>query len=234
GRIKLVEELREIFGYYNTETLRRKIEEGEIELVAYFDNGKHARCGTGTLEFNVPESTGPKVAEKLVYVVIQPRPKIFESTWELSDEEATRIREVFDNDIKLGEIGRDKVAAVILGGRVPEIGNVKAVYTEVPIMGEGGVKPKNPKRVDLLVETTDGRLIVIEVETTRDPGSLWDRFWQGVNQLNDDYVEPIKNYGLDLGEARLVKDIDAYWVFSLCFDIQNKITELMYGWLPEG
>ncbi|MEM3490044.1 MAG: hypothetical protein QXO75_10390, partial [Nitrososphaerota archaeon] len=224
GKIKLVEELREIFGYHNTETLRRKIGEGELELVAYFDNEKYAICRTRELEANVPE--GAKV---LKYVEIQPLIELLTSTWELSEKEIGKIKNA-TSSTELGRIGRDKVAAVILGGGVPEIKDVKAVYEEVYITG-------TKKHVDIVVETEDGRFIVIEVKTTEksEPEYIEYRFKDGVDQIKE-YMELIKEYGLDLsnmGRKEPIKDVDKYWVFGIYFNLENKVVKASYNVVPK-
>ncbi|MBO3797464.1 MAG: hypothetical protein JTT13_01160 [Candidatus Brockarchaeota archaeon] len=220
-RLRLLQELRKIFGYYNTEELQRKIKEGELVLVAYFDNGRYAVCGTEGLEVNVP-----KDAEALKYVEIQLLPK-FSCLRELSGEEVERIKKA-SSTTELGNIGRDKVAAVIPGEGIPEITDVKSIYKEVWIRDESD---KRIGKVDLVIEIKDGRFMVVEVETTENPDNLAKRFRDGARQLREDYMEPIKRYGLILKDGdkeRVIKGIDTYWVFSIYFDIENKVVRMSY------
>ncbi|MEM3956776.1 MAG: hypothetical protein QXO47_00990 [Thermoproteota archaeon] len=221
-KIKLVDKLREIFGYYNTEALRKKIEEGELILIARFDNDRSKSCATGMLKFDVPED-----AEVLIYIEIQSW-KLFSSTWELSEDEVRRIKEA-RSTTELGDIGRDKVAAIILGGGIPEIKNVKSVHREVYIVDESG---RIVKKLDLVFETEDGRLIVVEVKTTKDSEYVSDYLTQALNQLAE-YKKGIEKYGLSLKDMeKSAEDIDAYWAFSLYLDLENKTTRVIYRALP--
>ncbi|MEM4229553.1 MAG: hypothetical protein QXZ66_07335 [Thermoproteota archaeon] len=195
--------------------MREKIDNGELMLMAHFDNEKYATCSTGKLEIHVPEG-----ANVLEYIVIQSRIS-FKTTWELSDDEIKSIEKASDD--RLGDIGRDEVAAVLRGKGVPEIKDVKSVYTEVGIA-------ETQRRVDAVVETEDGRFIVIEIETTRNPNAISNRFWKGVAQLKE-YRELIEKYGLDLGGEEPVKSIDEYWVFVIYFDFENKVTKAFYDCL---
>ncbi|MEM4206799.1 MAG: hypothetical protein QXZ66_02430 [Thermoproteota archaeon] len=221
-KIKLVDKLREIFGYYNTEALRKKIEEEELILIARFDNDRSKSCATGMLKFDVPEG-----AEALIYIEIQSW-KLFSSTWELSEDEVRRIKEA-RSTTELGDIGRDKVAAIILGGGIPEIKNVKSVHREVYIVDESG---RIVKKLDLVFETGDGRLIVVEVKTTKDSEYVSDYLTQALNQLAE-YKKGIEKYGLSLKDReKSDEDIDAYWAFSLYLDLENKTTRVIYRALP--
>ncbi|MBO3842845.1 MAG: hypothetical protein FGF48_10605 [Candidatus Brockarchaeota archaeon] len=189
-KVKLVDRLREIFGYSNTEELREKIGEGKLVLVAYFDDGKQAFSSTEELRILIPE--GSKVLE---YIVIRPYPQ-YSGSEELSDEEVENIRSA--DKTNLGHTGRDKVAALALGGKFAEIKNAKSVQREVWIIDENGEKVR---RLDLVFETEDGRLIIAEVKTTKDPNSTSDYLDQALTQLGD-YKELIERYGLIVGGAK--------------------------------
>ncbi len=89
-------------GLGSVELKHRRSARYVLELVAYFDNGKHAICGTDMLEVNIPE--GSKVLE---YITIQSCLKPFTSKWELSDEEVRRAEEA-SSTVELGGIGRKK------------------------------------------------------------------------------------------------------------------------------
>ncbi|MEM3490239.1 MAG: hypothetical protein QXO75_11380, partial [Nitrososphaerota archaeon] len=219
--ISLIKELRKIFGYYNVEELRSQLEEGEVVLVAYFDNGRYAYCGIGNLHIRVPE--GAKVLE---YIVFWPHKS---EGLKLSDVEIEMIKKA--NDRQLGDFGRNKLASALENGEVLEIGDVKAVYTEVPI-GDTG------KHVDIVVETNDGHFIVIEAETTRnsDLDTIAKRSGDGAGQL-ENYRKLIKEYGLDLSgrsKKEPVKNVDAYWVYVLYPDFENKVMRLVPRKLSEG
>ncbi|MBO3810216.1 MAG: hypothetical protein FGF50_11585, partial [Candidatus Brockarchaeota archaeon] len=221
-RVGLLKELRKMFGYYNTEVLRAKLEEGELILIAHFDNDRGRSCTTGMLKFDVPEG-----AEVLEYIEIRSG-EFFSPTWKLSDDEVKRIREV-RSTTELGDIGRDKVAAVILGGEVPEIKNVKSVHREVYIRDESG-RPVG--KLDLVFETEDGHLIVVEVKATRNPNYTLGYLNNALDQLGE-YKELIEKYGLNVGGAKKGPEgIEAYIVFSLYFDLENKVTKVIHEALP--
>ncbi len=227
GRIGLVEELRRMFGYYNVEVLRKKIEEGELELVAYFDNGRHAFCGAETLEINVPEETEPKKAEWLRYVVIQPRPRFLYSEV-LSDEQIESIKKA--SSTKLGEYGRDLVRNAVNAGKLSELEGAEFVAKEVHIK-------VTDERVGLVFKTKDGRLIVIEVKSTRVYENIGDDIREGLKQLKE-YKEHIEEHGLDLSKegygVEKGENIKAYIVAYVYFNLVNRKVEVGCELLSEG
>ncbi|MGB9717516.1 MAG: hypothetical protein ACPL4E_03615, partial [Thermoproteota archaeon] len=218
GRIELVEKLRELFGYYNTEALRKKIEEGELKLIAYFDNGKHATCSIRTLEINVPEG-----AEVLEYIVIR---SCFTFSETLSDEQIEEIKKA--SDVRLGGYGRDWAREAIEAGKLSEMDKVKFIKKEASI--------KNRKeKVDLVFMREDGRLIIVEVKTTKISDYLKNYLEDGLKDL-EDYKALINEYGLDLEDVNLGikrgEDIEAYVSISVYFDIENKKVDIIYSVLP--
>lgn len=219
GRIGLVEELREVFGYYNIETLRKKIDEGELKLVAYFDNGKHATCGIGTLGITVPSG-----AEVLEYVMIRSYFKFSES---MSDEDVKKIKEASGD--KLGEYGEDAVREAIESGKLSDVEKAKLIKREVLI------KDVN-RRVDLVFMAGDSRLIIVEVKTTTISDYFTDYLKKALKQL-EEYKMLFNEHGLDLSDVGLgIKnggDIKAYVGVSVYFDIENKEVRIMWDALPE-
>lgn len=149
--------------------------------------------------------------------------KLWQGSWELSDEEIRRIKEVTDNATRLGNAGRDKVEAVIRAGGIPEIENAKEIYKEVYIRnGHGRIIGK----VDLVVEKENERLTVLEVKTTTISDYLEDNLKDGIEDLEEKYKLLINKYSLDLRKIGLgvkkAEDIEAYISFSVYFDIKNK------------
>ena len=230
--VGLVKELRKIFGYCNVEALRERIDKGNLTLVAYFDNRTYASCSVRELRVNVPGG-----AEVLEYIVIRPRIKPWQGTWELSDEEVREFEEAIKtSETRLGDAGRDKVEAVLRARGVPEIENVKEVYKKAYVRDEDG---KIVRKIDLVVETEDGRFIVVEVKTITNADEIMKRFTDGAEQL-EEYREEIRKYGLELRsrDGEIIKtiretDIDAYVVFVLYPDLDEKVVKVIWGVLPK-
>ncbi|MGB9718668.1 MAG: hypothetical protein ACPL4E_09570, partial [Thermoproteota archaeon] len=217
GRIRLVEELRKIFGYYNVEELRKKIGEGELMLVAYFDNGRRAFCGTGRLEINVPEG-----AETLKYVEILSRPE-FSCSENLSDEKVEEIKKA--SKAMVGKYGRDVAKAYVQDGQIAEIGKAEFIRKEVKIKVVD-------ERVDLVFKTEDNRLIIVEVKSSKtSEKELAGHIVEGLEQL-ESYKNHIQEYGLDLTEEGLGiekgENIKAYIVVYVYFDLGNKEVKVGY------
>ena len=183
----LVRELRKVFGYYNTEELRKKIKEGELMLVAHFDNGKESYCRNKELGIGVPE-----VAKVLRYIEILRRPKPSYSK-KLGDEEAEKIMNMSED--KLGDYGMNVAKAYIEDGRVTEIGKPKFIGEDVRIK-------VTDERVDLVYKTDDNKLVVIEVKSSKTSEDYLARYVKdGLDQLNR-YKEHIQEYSLDFRKGR--------------------------------
>ncbi|MBO3842105.1 MAG: hypothetical protein FGF48_06775, partial [Candidatus Brockarchaeota archaeon] len=211
--IGMVKELRKLFGYYNTEELRQKIEEGELKIVACFDNGRFAICGTGKLTINVPEG-----AEVLEYIVIH-KPSYSE---ELSDEDVRWLKNA--STVARGNRAKDMARMAIEAGKLAGLEEMEFVDEEIEIgiKGEKGV-------IDLVFKTKNNRLAIVEVESTIDPNYISDCLKKGANQLKD-YKRLIEKYGIDLSGKGLgimkAEDIEAYVVVYVFFDLKNKKVEM--------
>ncbi|MBO3842121.1 MAG: hypothetical protein FGF48_06870, partial [Candidatus Brockarchaeota archaeon] len=195
-------------------------EDGEVSVTFSEDITTHTRRATLGVKDNFLVIKYGNL-EAMVPIV-----RLWQGAWELSDKEAERIEEVMNDENKLGAAGRDKVEAVIRAGGIPEIKNVKEVYKEIYIVG-------TKKHVDLVIETWDGHLIVVEVKTTMNPKYFDDRLKEGIEDLEEKYKVLINKYGLDLEKAGLGmkkgEDIETYVSVSVYFDLENKKADAMYS-----
>ncbi|MEM3389553.1 MAG: hypothetical protein QXI42_08125 [Thermoproteota archaeon] len=211
---------------------QRNIAGGEVYLVLYED-GEVSFAYGGALDKEYYRKATLKVegdlliirhtdGETTVPIVCTP------SSEELSDEEVEKIKSVREE--KLGHIGRDKVAALALGGKFAEIKNVKSVHREVYIRDENG---KEVGRLDLVFETEDGHLIIVEVKTTRNPNYTLKYLNQALNQSRG-YRKLIEKYGLNVGGVKKGPgDVEAYRAFSVYFDLENKVVKVIHEALPK-
>ncbi|MBO3833135.1 MAG: hypothetical protein FGF51_07130 [Candidatus Brockarchaeota archaeon] len=193
-------------------------EDGEVSVTFSEDITTHTRRATLAVE------GGFLVIKYEDQEAMVPIVKLWRGTWKLSDEEIKRIRDVMNDESKLGAAGRDKVEAVIRAGEIPEIKDVKEVYKEIYIAG-------TKKHVDLVIETWDGHLIVVEVKATMNPKYLDDRLEEGIEDLEKKYKVLINRYGLDLEKAGLGmkrgEDIETYVSVSVYFNLKNKKADAM-------
>jgi hypothetical protein len=209
-RIKLVEELREVFGYYNVEALREKIKKGELKLVAYFDNARYATCGTSTLEINVPSG-----ANVLEYIIIR---SYLEVMIQESEEVYQRLKELVQagRTQEYGDMVRD-----IMFGRMKDSGEVPVLRKKVSrdkIQKERPI-PDTGRHVDIVAESEDGGLIVVEVKSTANLEDIETQYEKAWKQLKEElgYIRLIKEHGLEFfDEVR--KDVNAYIIIIVWID----------------
>ncbi|MBO3839408.1 MAG: hypothetical protein QXS66_04350 [Thermoproteota archaeon] len=209
--MKLVDRLRKIFGYFNVEALQKKIDEGELLLIAYFDNGRFTTCSIRELRIYVP--SGAKVLE---YVVIHSTLK-FPYSGKLSEIHAEEIKEASPD--RVGDYGEDVAKVYMENDRVAEIGKAKFIAEEVKIK-------VTKERVDLVFKAEDDRFVIVEVKASKtSEEELAGDVHRGLEQLKG-YREHIREYGLDLTEEGLGIEkggnIKAYVIVYVFFDLENK------------
>ncbi len=81
------------------------------------------------------------------------------------------------------------------------------------------------RRVDLVFEKEDGKLIVVEVKSTIEPQRVWYMYQKAIESLKVDpgYIELIKKYGLKKGETKINKEVEAYIAFVSSFDKEKRM-----------
>jgi len=223
GRVELglLQESRKIFGYHNTEELRKKIKEGGLILVAHFDNKRDVFCRNERLVIGVPEGAGV-----LEYIETLPSPEFWE---ELSEEDVERIKEA--SKIMVGECGWDRAKKFVEDGGIAELRELKFIGREVKII-------ETNERIDSVYLTQDNKLVVIESKASRtSEGRLAEHVRGGLERLKE-YREHIQEYGLDLTKQGLGiekgENIKAYMIVYTYFDLENREVKVGYVWLPEG
>jgi hypothetical protein len=74
--------------------------------------------------------------------------------------------------------------------------------------------------VDLVFETEDGKLIIVEVKSTIEPGRVWCMYEDVIKSLKVEpgYIELIKEHGLKKGGVKINKEDEVFTYFFTTFD----------------
>jgi len=140
---------------------------------------------------------------------------------ELSEEEKEMLRELvkankreeYGNTIRDLVLRKMKNTGEILGRKIKtdKIREERQIYSR-------------DERVDIVAESVDGKLIVVEVKSTKDPENVWEQYRKAWEQLKvktesggPGYMQLIEEYGLKVfDEVR--RDVEAYMVVVVLID----------------
>ncbi|MEM2100132.1 MAG: hypothetical protein QXP45_02155 [Thermoproteota archaeon] len=153
---------------------------------------------------------------------------------ELGEEIYEIRRLVGSNQTIFGNKMRDKVVDMVLrtgriaGRRI----NPNKYKTEVPIGNRN-------EKVDAIFESDEGRLIVLEVKSTADPGNVGEQYERAWKRLKGDsrngklgYMQLIKEYGLSLWD-RIRDDVDAYIIALVKVNLERGLCDVEVQEVPK-
>ncbi|MEM2100202.1 MAG: hypothetical protein QXP45_02535 [Thermoproteota archaeon] len=107
----------------------------------------------------------------------------------------------------------------ILGRKIKT--DERKIWKAAPIRRGGNIIAK----VDLVFETEDGKLIIVEVKSTIEPKRIWYMYGDAIKSLKVEpgYIELIKEYGVELEGEGIRRDVEAYIAFITFFDKDNRM-----------
>ncbi|MBO3810209.1 MAG: hypothetical protein FGF50_11550 [Candidatus Brockarchaeota archaeon] len=150
----------------------------------------------------------------------------------LSEDEVRQIKEWLKSNQQtfFGNKIRDIVAdAIIRAGKIAG----RKIKTD-KIVKEAQICDEEEEQVDIVAESVDGSLVVVEVKSTTDPENVWEQYEKAWKQLKVEtesgkpgYIQLIKEHGLEVfDEVR--RDVEAYIIVVVRVDLETGLLNIEF------